>query len=130
MATPVAPKYGAGPTTLPHPGIEGCQETVNVRGASRGMADGTMSTDLVASGLKRTFTLIYTNVTTTQKNAINTFLSTLGGGSITFYPPQESGGSTSYTVTRDESLTPVVWSYARAGDGSFLWSTSFTLREE
>lgn len=94
------------------------------------MADGTMSTDLVASGLKRTFTLIYTNVTTTQKDAINTFLSTLAGGSTTFYPPQESGGSTSYTVTRDESLTPVVWSYVRAGDGSFLWSTSFTLREE
>lgn len=94
------------------------------------MADGTITTDLVASGLKRTFTLIYTNISTTDKNTVNTFLSTLAGGSTTFYPPQEEGGTTSYTVTRDEQLAPVVWTYIKAGDGNFRWSTTFTLREE
>lgn len=129
MATPVAPKYGAGPTTLPQPGIDGFTERWEYRGSSRIMADGSITTDLVATGLKRAWSLTYTNVTTAQRTTIQTFITTLAGGSTTFYPPQETGGTTSYTVTRDENLTPIEWTTIRDGAGNFLHSVTILLRE-
>lgn len=127
MATPVAPKYGAGPTTLPQPSA--FDETLEYRGSSRVMADGTLTTDLVDTSVQRAWSLTWTNLSTTDKGTVTTFITTLAGGSTTFYPPQDAGGSTSYTVTRDEALTPVTWTVIRDGSGALRWSTTITLRE-
>ena len=127
MATPVAPKYGAGPTTLPQPST--FSEALEYRGSSRIMADGTITTDLVDSSVQRVWNITWTNLSTSDQGTVNTFITTLAGGSTTFYPPQDSGGSTSYTATRDENLTPVTWTVIRDGAGALRWSTSITLRE-
>ena len=128
MATPEPPKYGAGPTSLPHP--SGFTESINQRGTGRELADGGVTFDLVDSGIKRSWSITWTNVTTSDRTDIETFVTTLDAGTSLFRPPQESGGSDEYTVTRDEGLTAVEWTTIRDGAGNFLHTASLTLRED
>lgn len=115
-----APQLGG--TTLADPSAQPLIR--EYRGGGRVMANGTVNFDLVASGVKRRWELTWTNISSAARDTINTALDSLGASTATFI---DAEGNT-YTVSRDESLTPVSWVPVPVV-GGFVWSASVTLRE-
>ena len=110
-------------TTLPHP--QTFRERVGFRGTSTEMADGSQTTDLVESGIKKVFTLVWNlNVTASTKADIITAFTAIKDTSGSFTSPD----STVYTVTR-EGDAEIDFEYELVGGGAFRFSGSLSLRE-
>lgn len=116
-----------GGSALPWPQHEGGYELeYEYRGGAHTMADGSVTYDLVASGMKRVITLTWINISQTDRDTVMTRLTSLGLGSATLVPPE--GGS--ITVTLDENMSLPRWtSIGARGNTVLLYTGSVRLRE-
>ena len=116
-----------GGSALPWPQNEnGYQVRYEYRGGVSVMADGSLSFDLVATGLKRVITLTWINISETDRDTVMTRLAALGTSSDTLVTPEND----SITVTLDDGMTLPTWSTVGAkGNSVMLYSGSVTLRE-
>jgi len=113
-------------TTLPDVNAnKGFSYSVEYRGSMQALADGTVQTDLVTDTAKRTFTLSWKNITTAQRDTINTAFNAIRKASGAFTAPD---GQTA-TVIRSPQQKDLKWDTELKGDGSDLWSASMTLVE-
>lgn len=121
MAAPIL----AGNTLAPVYFQKGFKYGIEYRGASQQLADGTTQFDLVSDTAKRTFVLTWKNITTAQRDTINTAYNAIRKASGAFTAPD---GQTA-TVTRDPQQKRLDWDPEMRGDGTLLWSGSLTLVE-
>ena len=112
-----------GGSALPYPSTY--SDSPAYRGGVRIMADGSVSFDLVTSGYKRVFTLGWVNISTTDRDTVDSRVSSLGTSSAAFVSPEND----SYTVTRDDAMTPIEWTYILDGTGSLRCTGTLILRE-
>jgi len=93
------------------------------------MANGAVNYDLVASGMKRVVSLTWINLSATDRDTVQTRLTSLGTSSATLVTPENA----SITVTLDENMTLPDWNSVGVPDGSggqnLRYSGSVTLRE-
>jgi len=112
-------------TALAHPTVPGgFSETLSFRGKTIEKADGTQSTDLVQSGVKRTFVLKWEMLSSTEKADLITAFTAIKSSSGSFTAPDSSV----YTVTRDGDAE-LDFEYVRSAGGAFGYNCSLALRE-
>lgn len=121
MAAPIL----AGTTLADVSANKGFSYSIEYRGSMQVLADGTLQTDLVSDSAKRTFVLAWKNITTAQRNTINTAFNAIRKASGTFTAPD---GQTA-TVTRSPAQKNLTWDTEIKGDGSYLWTATMTLVE-
>ena len=121
MAAPVL----AGTTLAYVSATRGWSYSANYRGAMTDLADGSTQIDLVSDSKKRTFTLTWKNITTAQKDAIETAFHAIRKDSAAFTAPD---GQTA-TVKRSKAQPDIKWDTEVHGDGTYRWSGSLTLVE-
>lgn len=107
--------------TLPEPSEY--EEDRAYRGGTVEMASGAQSTDLVQASAKRTVKLSWTNISGSQKTAVETALAAIKDTSGAYVDP----AGASFNVTAD-GLATIKWKWVRAAAG-FRYSGSVTLRE-
>ena len=112
---------------LPHPAPDGYRETVEFRGASTEMADGTVVYDLVNSTAKHVFILKWQNLTTTQRGTVETAWAAIKSSYSASNYTAPTG--TSYTVTRDPGQRTLDWQAQIVAGGTLRWSGELRLRE-
>lgn len=121
MATPAL----AGTTLVQVSANRGFSYSIEYRGSMTTLADGSLQTDLVVDTAKRTFTLSWKNITSTQKTAIETAFNAIRKASGAFTAPD---GQTA-TVTRSPQQKEIKWDTEVNASGVYLWSGSLTLVE-
>lgn len=104
---------------------KGFSYTAEYRGAFIQLASGSYVTDLVDGTVKRTFTLTWKNITSTQKTTIETAWASVKMVSKAFTAPD----SQTATVIRDPSQKQLKWDSELTGTGDLLWSTTMVLIE-
>ena len=93
-----------GGSALPWPQNEnGYQVRYEYRGGVSVMADGSLSFDLVATGLKRVITLTWINISETDRDTVMTRLAALGTSSDTLVTP-ENDSIHSFPTRRSSDL--------------------------
>jgi len=119
-----------GGSALPWPQQDGGYRVrYEYRGGASVMANGAVNYDLVASGMKRVVSLTWINLSATDRDTVQTRLTSLGTSSATLVTPENA----SITVTLDENMTLPDWNSVGVPDGSggqnLRYSGSVTLRE-
>lgn len=95
------------------------------RGGSYEMANGSMTVDLVQSGLKRVVTFAWQHISETARDNIDSALASMGTGSATLVIPEGD----SFNVTLNLDLTLPTWISTPGADGNMYYSGSVVLRE-
>ena len=111
--------------TLNH--VSGYTETMGHDGATLTMADNSVVTQYSSTTVRRVARLTWSNITTTQRDTIDTALQALvddADGIVSFTTPD---GDT-FNVSRDSAVTPVTWSGVRSSTG-IRWTGTLVLRE-
>lgn len=107
--------------TLPEP--HDYAVTLDYPGGIQVMANNTLAEDQVAT-VKRTWTMAFRNLTSTQVTTLRNAFAAVAGASATFVD-LESG---SYTVTRDINQRTLEFIPVRQAAG-LRWATTLALRE-
>ena len=113
--------------TLPYPAAPGgYDESIEYRGGSAEMADGSVVFDLVNATGKHLFVLRWQNITGTQKATVETAYAAIKTSytSNNFTAPT----GTTYTVQRDPGQAKIDWK-SEISKGSLVWSGELRLRE-
>jgi len=89
------------------------------------MADGSITVDLVQSGVKRVVTFAWQHISETARDNIDSALNSMGTGSATLVIPEGD----SFSVTLGVDLQLPTWVATPGADGNMYYSGSVILRE-
>lgn len=119
------PKLGA--TELPH--VSDYREKEGMRGGAILLVNGGIKFDTVSTK-KRTFSLIWKGVDTTQKTAISNAYMAVQDTPTDFYPPTDAGSRTLCQVTWSNEGYELEWRPTSVNGGTrLLWEATMLLRE-
>lgn len=112
---------------LPH--ASAYREFRGWRGGNIILINGAINFDLVTSQARRTFSITWLGLTTTQRNQINTAFDGLVNGG-TFTPPVDDGTVPLIQVTWSDQQQELEWEATSVSGGQLLlWGTTMMLRE-